>query len=112
MLAWLAEQADGIRFGITGFFGALISGWFQREDLKNKTDFAVFVFSGAITAHFLTGLVGEYFDVSPANAGGIGFLLGAFGGRFIQVVIRTIQKADVWQLVMGRWGGGGRDGRH
>lgn len=101
---WLVDQIDAFRLAITGFFGALVSGWFQRDDIKSKRDLAIFVVSGSVTAHFLTGLVGDYFDVSPANAGGIGFLLGAFGGVIIKAAIGTIKRADFWAFVVNKWG--------
>jgi hypothetical protein len=100
---WLVENYDAIGLSVAGFFGAAFSGWLQRDDIKNRRDYAVFVASGAATAHFVTPLIAHYLGVS-GNTEGIGFLVGAFGGRLIQAVIRAIRAADVWQFIMGRWG--------
>ena len=103
-LEWLTEQLQAFQWGVTGFIGALVASWFRRDDLPSKRDFVVFACAGAAIAHFLTGMVAAYLDVSPANAGGIGFLLGLFGGTAVQSVIRAIRAADLWQFIMSRWG--------
>lgn len=100
---WLVENYDAIRLAVAGLFGAAVAGWFQRDDIKGSRDFTVFVVSGAIIAHFVTAPIASYLGV-VGNAEGIGFLVGAFGGRLIQAVIRMIKSADVWQFIMGRWG--------
>lgn len=104
-MAWVIEQFEAFQWGITGFIGALVASWFRREDLPNRRDFILFACTGAVIAHFLTGMISAYLDVSPANAGGIGFLLGLFGGTAVQSMIRAIRAADLWQLIMSRWGG-------
>lgn len=105
---WLLEQFEAFQWGVTGFIGALVASWFRRDDLRNRRDFVLFACTGAVIAHFLTGMISRYLNVSPADAGGIGFLLGLFGGTGVQSVIRAIRAADLWQFIMSRWGGGGR----
>lgn len=99
-LLWLKFQ-----WAITGLIGALISVPFQR-DLKTARGIAIFVLTGSACAHYLTELVSRYFEVEPGSAGGIGFLLGAFGGSLIAAVIRTLETADLWEFIKNRFGGG------
>lgn len=102
---WLVENYDAIRWGVAGFFGALVASYVRREDLKKRRDYIFFACTGAITAHFLTGAIATYLEVSAPNAASIGFLLGLFGGPLIQAVIKGIKSADPWQFIMSRWGG-------
>lgn len=104
-LIWVMEQLEAFQWGFAGFIGALVASWFRRDDLKNSRDFALFAITGAVIAHFLTGAIAEYLEVSPANAGSIGFLLGLFGGTLAQAIIKMIIKSDGWQFIMSRWGG-------
>lgn len=104
-MTWVIEQLEAFQWGFAGFIGALVASWFRRDDLKSRRDFLFFAFSGAAIAHFLTGLTAAYLEVSPANAGSIGFLLGLFGGTVAQAIIKAVTKSDAWQLVMSRWGG-------
>lgn len=101
---WIIDVSDTFQWGIAGFIGALVASWFRREDLTRRKDFIFFAMSGAVIAHFLTGVIATYLEVSLANAGSIGFLLGLFGGTVAQAIIRGIVKSDFWQLVMSRWG--------
>ncbi|MGO3892414.1 MAG: hypothetical protein ACTJHW_15695 [Paenalcaligenes sp.] len=100
---WLVENYDAIGLSVAGFIGAAFSGWLQRDDIKNRRDYAVFVASGAATAHFVTPLIAHYLGVS-GNTEGIGFLVGAFGGRVIQEGINWIKSGVIRQFIMGRWG--------
>lgn len=101
---WIIDVSDTFQWGIAGFIGALVASWFRREDLPRRKDFIFFAMTGAVIAHFLTGVIATYLEVSLANAGSIGFLLGLFGGTMAQAIIRGIVKSDFWQLVMSRWG--------
>lgn len=104
-MTWVIEQLEAFQWGFAGFIGALVASWFRRDDLKNRRDFIAFAISGAVIAHFLTGVIATYLQVSPANAGSIGFLLGLFGGTIAQALIKMIVKSDGWQFIMSRWGG-------
>lgn len=101
---WIIDVSETFRWGIAGFIGALVASWFRKEDLPRRRDYLLFACTGAAIAHFLTGVISEYLEVSPANAGSIGFLLGLFGGTLTQALIRAIANSDFWQLIMSRWG--------
>lgn len=104
-MGWLIEQIEAFQWGVAGFIGAMVASWFRRDDLKHRRDFIAFAISGAVIAHFLTGVIASYLEVSLANAGSIGFLLGLFGGTLAQAIIKMIVRSDLWQLIMNRWGG-------
>lgn len=95
--------ADG-KWAVAGFIGALVSMPFQK-DVNSAREKIVFVFSGSAYSYYLTGMVCEYFNTSPSSAGGIGFLLGAFGGSLTSAILKAIESADIWSLVKKRFGG-------
>lgn len=99
---------DWLSWACAGLLGALAASWWHREDLIDRRALAVFVFSGAVCAHYLTGLVSSYFGVvEPRSVAGVGFLLGTFGGSLIAAVTRAIKAADLWAVIRQRFGGGG-----
>ncbi|MFJ5505776.1 MFS transporter [Pectobacterium carotovorum] len=104
-MEWLPRLWEQFQWAVAGLIGALISVPFQ-SDLRTARGIAIFVFTGSACAHYLTGIVGDYFNINPSSAGGIGFLLGAFGGSLIAAVIKAIEAADLWGLVRSRFGGG------
>ena len=95
--------ADG-KWALAGFVGALVSMPFQK-DVNSAKDKIVFVFSGSAYSYYLTGMVCDYFNTSQASAGGIGFLLGAFGGSLTAAILKAIESADIWSLVKKHFGG-------
>lgn len=105
---WLQVQEfiTSLKWAIAGLFGAMIVSRFHKDELKSKTDYFVFVASGAAIAHFLTGAVTSYLAFASDSAGAVGFLLGAFGGSLMQAVVRAIKGADLWALIKARFGGG------
>ncbi|MBM1198717.1 MFS transporter [Pseudomonas fragi] len=95
-------------WAIAGFLGAVAAGWWHRDDLINRKAWVVFIFSGAVCAHYLTGLVSAYFGIDePRSLAGVGFLLGTFGGSLIAAITRAIKAADLWALIRQWFGGGG-----
>lgn len=90
---------------LAGLLGAIVAIPFQK-DLKTRSSIFVFIVTGAACAHYLTGLAAGFFDIEPSSAGGVGFLLGAFGGSLIAATIRMIQNADFWGVIKQRLGGG------
>jgi len=46
--------------------------------------------------------------MDQGSVGGIGFLLGSFGGAIIAAVLKAIEAADLWALIRSRLGGGGQ----
>lgn len=103
-MEFLSRIWNTFEWGIAGLIGAIISLPFQT-DRKTKRGIAIFLFTGGVCGHFLTGMVGRYFNVDPGSAGGIGFLLGAFGGSLIAAIIKAIEAADLWSLIKSRFGG-------
>lgn len=80
---------------IAGAIGASIVAYYLRDQINTKTEFFIFVLSGAFIAHYLTQLtlyvLARYgWEIGPSNVGSIGFLLGAFGGLIIQQVVSYI----------------------
>lgn len=99
---------DKLDWAIAGLLGAVAAAWWHRDDLVNRKAWAVFIFSGAVCAHYLTGLVSAYFGIDePRSVAGVGFLLGTFGGSLIAAITRAIKAADLWALIRQRFGGGG-----
>lgn len=91
-----------------GLVGAFAASWWHRDDLVDRKAWAVFIFSGAVCAHYLTGLVSAYLGVvEPRSVAGIGFPLGTFGGSLIAAITRAIKAADLWAFIRSKFGGGG-----
>ena len=105
MVELIVKAWEHCQWGIAGFFGSLVAVPFQR-DARTKRSLLAFVVSGSLCAHYLTGMVGEYFHITPASLGGIGFLLGAFGGAIIAGIMRALETADLWSIIRARFGGG------
>ncbi|QOE32793.1 holin class III [Achromobacter phage Mano] len=101
----IQELLQSLKWAFAGLIGAMIVSRFHKDELTSKTDYFVFVASGAAIAHFLTGAVAAWFGFDASSAGAIGFLLGAFGGSLMQAVVRSIKAADLWGLVKARFGG-------
>ncbi|WP_025129960.1 hypothetical protein [Pseudomonas sp. PH1b] len=91
-----------------GLVGAFAASWWRRDDLVDRKPWAVFIISGAVCVHHLTGLVSAYLGVvEPRRVAGIGFLLGTFGGSLIAAITRVIKAADLWVFIRSKFGGGG-----
>ena len=104
-MEWLEKLYFSLQWAIAGFFGSLVALPFQR-DFKGARSVMAFVMSGVITAQFLAKPVCVYLSIDPESSGGIGFLLGAFGGAIIAAVLKAIEAADLWALIRARFGGG------
>lgn len=109
MMEWFEYLIVKFQLALAGFFGALVVTRYQK-DAKTKKDVVVFVLSGAATAHYLSIPVGNWLKYSGENLGGIGFLLGMFGGAIIIAILRALEAADLWSLakeiIKSRFGGG------
>lgn len=86
---------EGVKYFIAGAIGASIVAYYLRDQINTRTEFLIFVLSGAFIAHYLTQLVvfalGQFnWVLDPSNIGSIGFLLGAFGGLIIQQIVSYI----------------------
>lgn len=100
----LFKHLEDFKWAFAGLIGALVAVRFQN-DLKTKGSIVIFVLSGSAYAHYLTGLVDDYFNIAPSSAGGIGFLLGAFGGSLTAAIIRAISSSDLVELLRKKIGG-------
>ncbi len=85
-----AKLWGSIQHFIAGFIGASIVSYYYRDQLKTRGDFVIFILSGAFIAQYLTMFCVYVTDINPDNAGGIGFLLGCFGGLIIQQIVSYI----------------------
>ncbi len=83
LLAFLRVLSD-LQYFVAGLMGAAVATRYNKEQLKTPRDYAVFLLSGAFTAHYLTLLIMHYTNLAPNHAGGIGFLTGALGGLVLQ----------------------------
>lgn len=86
---------ENVKLLIAGAIGASIVAYYLRERINTKSEFFIFVLSGAFIAHYLTQLsvfvLGRFgWELDPSNIGSIGFLLGAFGGLIIQQIVSYI----------------------
>lgn len=86
---------ENTKFFIAGAIGASIVAYYLRDRINTKTEFFIFVLSGAFIAHYLTNLtvymLGRFgYALEPSNVASIGFLLGSFGGLIIQQIVSYI----------------------
>lgn len=99
----ITEFIEATRWGIAGGIGAGVASRYHKDELDTRIDFVVFITSGALTAQYLTGLISGYFDISLNSAGGIGFLIGAFGGSIIQTAIHGIRSGKFLEAIKNRF---------
>lgn len=90
-IALLVKFWENIQYFIAGAVGAAIVTKYHKDQLKSKSDYFVFILSGAFMAHYLTQftvfIIGKFGWVLEAStAGSVGFLLGAFGGIIFQEI--------------------------
>lgn len=96
---WLAavmKYLTELQYFIAGLMGAAVATRYNKEQLKSPRDYAVFLLSGAFTAHYLTLLIMSFFKLEPNHAGGIGFLTGALGGLIFQELFQWV-KSGAWK---------------
>lgn len=106
---WFDRLLHHLQWAIPGLVGAAVAAFAvpsQRQELTGKLDIALFLLSGGAIAHYMTVPVSIYFQLDPSSVGGIGFLLGAFGGAIFTAIMRAIKAADLWALLKSRFGGG------
>lgn len=82
---------DNIQYFTAGLLGASVVTRYHKDRLKTWHDYVVFILSGAIIAHYLTQVVIYYLNLEAIHAGGVGFMLGAFGGMVIQELTTWIK---------------------
>ena len=103
-MEWIEKFLHSFQWAVAGLFGALVAAPFQR-DLKGRKATVTFVLSGVIIAHFMTAPVCNYLAIDESSIGGVGFLLGAFGGAMMAAVMKALDSADIWQVIKARFGG-------
>lgn len=94
---------ESVKHFIAGAVGASIVAYYLRDQINTKSEFIIFVLSGAFIAHYLTQLtvfvLSRYgWEIEPSNIGSIGFLLGAFGGLIIQQIVSYIA-SGAWKEI-------------
>lgn len=112
-MVWLEKLFSWLEWAIPGFFGAVFVYLVipsQRQELRGRKDVMLFLASGGIISHFMTKPVTGWLHVTPESVGGIGFLLGAFGGALCTAIMRGINASDLWALaqsiIKAKFGGG------
>lgn len=98
---WLAaamKYLSELQYFVAGMMGAAVATRYNKEQLKTPKDYAVFLLSGAFTAHYLTLLIMYFTKLAPEHAGGIGFLTGALGGLMFQELFQWV-KSGAWKEV-------------
>lgn len=102
---WLEKLIGTDKAIIAGFIGALIALKFQ-EELSSWKGRAWFVFTGLVCANYGTPLAMNFYSIDPDLRGGVGFLLGAFGGSLLAAGFRAIKNLDLVSLVKAKLGNG------
>lgn len=100
---FLHKVIANLEWALAGLVGAIVSIPFHDElsTLKGKL---FFVFTGISCAYFLTPFALSHYSIDPALSGGVGFLLGAFGGSLLAAVVRAIKSADLVAFVKAKLG--------
>lgn len=114
-IAFLRVLSD-LQYFVAGLMGAAVATRYNKEQLKTPRDYAVFLLSGAFTAHYLTLLIMDYTNLAPSHAGGIGFLTGALGGLVLQEFFVWIKSGAYKEIgfkkffieMMKNWKNGGK----
>ena len=90
---------------IAGFVGALVALKFQ-EELSTWRGRVLFVATGLSCAYFVTPLAVSFYQIDADLEGGVGFLLGAFGGSLLSAGFRTLKNLDLISVVKQKLGMG------
>lgn len=102
---FLDRLVANAEWAIAGLVGAVIAIPFH-EELKTWKGRLFFIGTGVACAYFTTPLAISVYSIDPTLAGGVGFLLGAFGGSLVSAVIKAIKTADLVALFKSKFGGG------
>lgn len=102
---FLDRLLQNAEWAIAGLFGAVVA-MPLHEELKTTKGKLFFILTGVTCAYFTTPLAINKWSIDPSLAGGVGFLLGAFGGSLLAAGIRAIRAADLWALLKSKFGGG------
>lgn len=108
-MALLERILTNAEWAIAGLIGALVAVPFH-EELRTWKGRIVFIGTGVACAYFTTPLAINLYNIDSGLAGGVGFLLGAFGGSILAAGLRTIKGLDLIELVKERFSrtGGGQ----
>lgn len=99
-LSRLLEAGGAI---VAGLFGAVAALRFQDE-LSTIQGRLMFVVTGAACAQFVTPLALSIYKIEAGLAGGVAFLLGAFGGSLLAAGFRALHSLDVLSIFKKRGG--------
>lgn len=81
-----------------GLFGG-ISVLRYHDDVKRAWDISIFLFTSVCCATFITPLFSDPLNLGTAASGGVGYLLGCFGGSAITAIIRWLRTVDITDLL-------------
>lgn len=109
-MSLLDKILTNAEWALAGLVGAIVSVPFH-EELTTLRGRLIFIGTGAACAYFTTPLAISLYDIDPGLAGGVGFLLGAFGGSLLAAALRTLKGIDLVEIVKERLSGrtGGND---
>lgn len=96
---------DDTKLVFAGLIGAIVVLPVEKE-LTTWKGKLFFLFSGMACAYFTTPLAVYKWSIIPELAGGVGFLLGAFGASLLAAGIRAVKSVDLLALIKSRFGGG------
>lgn len=100
---FLTKLLDNAEVALAGLFGALAALKFQDE-LSTVKGRLIFVGTGVVCAYWVTPLAINVYTIDPGLAGGVGFLLGAFGGSLLSAGFRAIRNLDLVSLLKAKNG--------
>ena len=103
-MSFLDRLMANAEMAVAGLIGAVIAIPFH-EELKTWKGRLFFVGTGVACAYFTTPLAINKWSIDPSLAGGVGFLLGAFGGSLLAAGIRAVKAADLWAFLKSKFGG-------
>lgn len=83
---------------IAAIIGAIVALRFQ-DDLSTRREKLVFLATGVACAYWVTPLAISLYGIDAGLAGGVAFLLGAFGGSLLAAGFRLIRNLDLVALV-------------
>lgn len=97
MINW-SKVVEWLLAPTAGLFGG-ISALRYHQDVRTAWEISLFLFTSICCATFLTGLIAQFQVLSQSAAGGVGYLLGVFGGSCISALLRWVQSVDITDLI-------------
>lgn len=108
MLSFLMTIISNYQCEILVLIGSLFSIFFEREHLDSFTEKLVYLVIGLVGASIIYPLIIEFAGIDTSRINlmrAIAFFLGVFTTSFIGVVKRSLDNADFWEFIKGKFGG-------